>query len=461
MKEKINVMALLLPEIKELLKERRFADVKEILRNVHAMDIAVRFHDFEDNEKILIFKLLEKDKAIETFEAVRFEDQSLILDNLESKDISQVLNEMAPDERVDLFHELSDEEVQKFLSLMRKDEVEDVKKLIDYEEGTAGSLMTTEVVALSPDMTARNALLKLQEELKAGESEHIYSSYVTDENLYLFGAVDLQDLVIASPDTPVKDIMTNVEMIKVGAYAAHDRVAELFVRYDLLSVPVVNERNQLQGAIVFDDIVDSIQSENTKEIYELGKMHVEEGEKIRYSSSSSFDLMKRRAGWLMFLLVFDFLTGTVLKTYEHALSTVVALSFFIPMLLDTGGNAGAQVSVSIIRGLAIGDVKLENAWGIIKKEFGAAMLMCVIVGLVAFGRAILLQQNLLVSLVVGSTMSFIVLLAVATGVCLPLLSKKVGLDPAVLAGPITTSIVDIIGLIIYFNIAIRFIPQLQ
>jgi len=314
---------------------------------------------------------------------------------------------------------------------------------------------------LSSNMTAKDALIKLQEELKAGDSEHIYSSYVCENSGLLIGAIDLQNLVIARPDTLVKDIMTNIENIKVNTNTKDEVVAELFVKYDLLDIPVTNDKNELIGAIIFDDIVDLIQQGNTKEIYELGKMHIEEGEEVSYATSSCFDLLRRRAGWLMFLLVLDFLTGTVLKTYEGALSKVVSLSFFVPMLLGTGGNAGTQVSVSMIRGLATGDVTFKNAWTIIKKEFITALFMSLFVGGIAFIRAYLLEGELLISIVIGGTMSLITVLAVSTGVFLPLISKKAGLDPAVLAGPVTTSIVDIVGLIIYFNIAMLFLPALK
>ncbi|MFC1566507.1 magnesium transporter [bacterium] len=458
--KKINVLALFLPELKNLLREKSFVQVKELLVRIHAMDLAEGFLNFSEHEKIFIFRLLDSEKALELFESLRFEDQSFLLNNLANQEISQILNEMASDERVDLFQELSPKVVNKFFSLMRKEEVDDVKTLIEYPDGTAGSVMTTEVVILKPDMNCRDALLKLQQEQKAGTSEHIYVSYVINDKKRLIGAVDLQDIVIASPHTTIKDVMTSIEAIKVYDETDTQEVAKLFSKYDLINVPVVNANKEFMGVVVFDDIVDLIQNESTKEIYELGKMHIEEGEDIKYKNVTGFGLLKRRAGWLLFLLVFDFLTGTVLKSFEHALSSVVALSFFIPMLLDTGGNAGAQVSVTIIRGLAIGDVDDNNVWEIIKKETIAAICMSVFVGLVASLRAYLLQGDPMVALVVGSTMSLIVLLAVSTGIFLPLFSKRIGLDPAVLAGPITTSVVDIIGLIIYFNIAIRLIPAL-
>jgi magnesium transporter len=217
----------------------------------------------------------------------------------------------------------------------------------------------------------------------------------------------------------------------------------------------------LIGIITVDDIMEIKERETTKEIYEIGKMSAEGGEVISYAKATASELVKRRAGWLVLLLIFDFLTGTVLKSFETTLSSVVALAFFIPMLLDTGGNAGAQTSITIIRGLATGDVNFKNVFKVIKLEFCAAIFMGLIIGAVAFLRAFLLQKDLFIAVAVGLSMISIAILAIATGVFLPLFSKRIGLDPAVLAGPITTSVVDIVGLIIYFKIAQYFIPVLR
>ena len=266
---------------------------------------------------------------------------------------------------------------------------------------------------------------------------------------------------MAPPDMQIKEIMSSVDNVKVDVSMPLEDVATQFTKYDLLDAPVVDEHDRFVGIITFDDISELIEKTTTTEFYEIGKMAPQEGEAISYAKASSLTLVKRRAGWLMFLLVFDFLTGTVLKTFEHALGSVVALSFFIPMLLDTGGNAGAQTSITIIRGLATGDVTFKNAWRVVKLEVFAAIMMGLVVGSVAFIRAILLQQEVMLAVVVGLTMSTIVCLAIATGIVLPLVSKKIGLDPAALAGPITTSVVDVLGLIIYFKIAEYFIPVLK
>jgi magnesium transporter len=459
--KKVDVFALFLPEIKDRLKARNFAQLKEIIKDIPSMDLTEGIRFLEGNEKVFVFKLLNFKTAIEVFENLNFEDQSYLLNNLKSDEISNILNEMASDERADLFNDLSPKVVKKLTGLMKKEEIDDLNKLLKYPEDTAGGLMTTEFIELRPAMTAKKALLTLQENYRPGQMKDINSIYITDEAHKLMGEVTLQLLIMAAPDMLIKDVMTPVDWIKVDVTTPSTEVAKNFEKYDLLNMPAVDAEGRLLGIITIDDVVELVHKETTKEIYGIGKMSPKEGEEIRYAHIDSLGLVKRRAGWLMFLLVFDFLTGTVLKTFEHALTNVVALTFFIPMLLDTGGNAGNQTSITIIRGLGTGDVTFENAWKVIKVELIAALFMGAIVGVVAFIRAVLLQQSPLLALVVGITMTSIVLLAILTGLFLPLVSKKFGLDPAALAGPITTSIVDVLGLIIYFKIAQAIIPALR
>ena len=368
---------------------------------------------------------------------------------------------MAPDERSRLFKDLPGRVMKKFLNLLKTEEASNVRSLLTYKDGTAGSIMTTDLVALKKDMTARKALLTLQENLTLGHTKDIYSAYVRDENDILAGMVSLQMLLKAPQDMLIKDICSNADEIKIGADLDKAEVAKHFSKYDLLDAPVVDKEGKLLGVITIDDVVDLMEHQATKDLYEVGKMSSEGGELISYKTANVVDLVRRRAGWLVFLLIFDFLTGTVLKSFEHTLSAVVALTFFIPMLLDTGGNAGAQTSITIIRGLATGDVNIKKVWKVVRLEVVTAFLMGLIVGGVALGRAFLLQRDFFVSFVVGITMFLIVLVAISTGIALPFFSKKIGLDPAVLAGPITTSIVDVIGLIIYFKVAQAFIPALR
>lgn len=457
----MRVFVLFLPEIKEFIQKKDFNSLKALLKDIHSIDIADGWSNFEPNVKILVFKLLGAKKAVEVFENLVLSEQKYILDNLDNNETAQVINEMAPDERVDLFKELPSKVSKKLFNLVNREKIRDLSRLLVFKEGTAGSLMTTELVELKKDMTAKHAIVHIQENLRTEYRGNIYSAFVTDENHKLIGSIPLQDLLKAPPDILIKDIMVTADPIKIDVEADAKEVANLFKRYDLLDAPVVDKENTLAGIVTVDDIVAAIEKETTKDIYEIGKMSARGGQIISYARASIMELVRRRAGWLILLLIFDFLTGTVLKSFEHTLSSVVALAFFIPMLLDTGGNAGAQTSITIIRGLATGDVNIKNVFKVIKVEFGAAMLMGLIIGLVAFGRAFLLQKDFSIAVVVGLSMLLIGILAIATGIFLPLFSKKIGLDPAVLAGPITTSIVDVAGLLIYFKIAQTFIPALR
>ena len=461
LRKNVDVFALFLPETREFIKNKDFNSLKSSLKSMNSIDIAEGWHYLEPTEKILVFRLLGTKKAVEVFENLPFPEQNYILSNLENAEVLQIINEMAPDERADLFKELPKKVSRKFLLLTSKEAARETHALMDFPENTAGSLMTTEFVKLRKEMTAKQAILYIQENLRADYRENIYSLFVTDENQKLIAGISLQDLLKAPPDMLVRDAMSSVNTIKIDAEKNVKELGSFFKKYDLFDAPVVDKNNTLIGIITVDDIVETIEKEATKDIYEIGKMDAKGGEIISYAKATALELVKRRAGWLILLLIFDFLTGTVLKNFEHMLSSVVALAFFIPMLLDTGGNAGAQTSITIIRGLATGDVKPGNIWKVIKVELTAALIMGLVVGLVAFGRAFLLQKDFMLSIVVGLTLFLIALLAIATGITLPLVSKKVGLDPAVLAGPITTSVVDVVGLIIYFKIAQFFIPALK
>jgi magnesium transporter len=456
-----RIFALFLPEIKELLESKNFNQLKELLKTIPSIDLSEGWIYLEPQEKIVVFKLLSFKKAVEVFEDLRFFEQQFLLNNLENIEIAPLLNEMSPDERAQLFKDLPSKVVKKLFSVMRKEEVDDVKRLLTFEEGTAGALMNTEFVELKKDMTARRAILRVQESQKVGQTKTIYSVYVTDDQHHLIGGLTLQELITAPPDILIKDIMGDMSAIKIDVNTTQEEVAKTFTRYDLLDAPVVDQENRLVGIITIDDVVDLIHKETTKEIYEIGKMGTRGGEEIRYQRATVLELVRRRAGWLILLLLLHIFSGWILKNFEYALGTVVALAFFIPMLLDTGGNAGAQTSITIIRSLATGDASFKNIWHIAKLEIMSSFVLCLIVGVTAFLRAFWLENSLILSLVVGITMMVIVLVAILTGMILPFLSKRMGLDPAALAGPITTTVVDVIGLIIYFKVAQLFLPVLK
>ncbi|MBN1527402.1 MAG: magnesium transporter [Candidatus Omnitrophica bacterium] len=459
--KKFEVLALMLPGFRDLLVKKDFSGIRSILKDISPVDLSDGWRLLEAQEKLVIFKAMPLKKAIQLFEDLRFEDQKFILDNLNNDEITPILNDMASDERSRLFKKMSDRMTSKLFKLLKTGESDDVKKLLSFKDGSAGSIMTTDFIEVDKHITARKALLVTQERLTSAYEKDVYSVYVVDSDRRVMGKISLQELLKAPQDTPVKDIMSGVDNIKIEADIDKKEIAACFSKYDLSDAPVVDKTGKMLGIITIDDVIDMMQRQNTSEIYEIGKMNASGGEIISYQTATVWEMMRRRAGWLILLLIFDFLTGTVLKSFEASLSAVVALAFFIPMLLDTGGNAGAQTAITVIRGLATGDVNWKNIRKVARLEMTASLMMASLVGVVALGRAFLLQRDFFVAIVVGSTMFLIVIVAILSGLTLPLLSKKIGLDPAALAGPITTSIVDIIGLIIYFKIAQFFIPALR
>ena len=292
----LSMTALFVPEISALLSKKNFSEVKSLISKIPAIDIAERWHNFSDQEKILIFKLLRTSLAGELFEVLKFEDQAFLLDNLDNAEVSQVLNEMAPDDRANLFKDLPPKVIKKFFKLMKKEEVEDVRELMTYDEGTAGAIMTTDYIELRKEITARAAILKLQDTLSFDDDLDISSIYVTDAGHKLIGMVELQDLIKAPSDMLIKDLMESTDFIKINEYAPDEEVAQSFKRYDLIDAPVVNENDELIGVITIDDIVDVIDREATKEIYEVGKMTPEEGRMISYATATVKELISRRAG---------------------------------------------------------------------------------------------------------------------------------------------------------------------
>ncbi len=452
-------LVLLVPEIKQLIKEKKFFELKDILNEIHPIDLAEGFDYFDKEEQIIIFRLLKYNRAIAVFEDLDPEHQSWIIENLDKNPLEKLVEDMPADERTKLVKHLPERIKKKLLSNIKTEDLKVIQNTLSYKENTAGAIMNTYFISLSPNMTTKQAIEHIHNLSQFRRYSSLHAFYVVNEEGKILGGVTLRKLIAAPSDIKVKDIMSSVTFIKVHYNTPQEEVARLFAKYDLVIAPVVDENDVLLGVITVDDVIDIINELNTKQIYEIGKLTGKE--EIRYSEATPFYLFKRRIGWLTLLLIFDFLTGTVLKAFEHALSSVVSLTFFIPMLLDTGGNAGAQTSITLIRSFATGDVSFKNIFRVIKIELLTSVLMAICVGVVAFLRGLSLGVSFDIALVVGITMACLVVLAICTGITLPIISKKIGLDPAVLAGPITTSIIDVLGLIIYFKIAELFLPQLR
>lgn len=460
MEKTIKGFALFLPEINELLKEKNYGELKKLLKEVPPIDLAEGWGQFSLVDRNIIFHLLERKRAIEVFEDLSFEDQKILINSLESREVGEVLDEMSTDERADLFDGLPEKMVKKLFSVMKREEVEDVKDLLSYKENTAGGLMTTEFVELRKDMTARQAVLKIQESYRTYYGETIQDVYVTNAENRLIGGLSLQALIASPPDILVKDIMSPVQVIKINVNMHQEEVAKVFSKYDLLSAPVVDDENRLLGIITIDDIVDVIQKEATKDIYGMGKISgAERVAEIDYGKASAFTLVKNRMVWLfVLLLIGTFVSGRLLKGYSGVLQSVIALTIFIPMMMDSGGNAGAQSLAMVVRGLATGEVTLDQVWKITRKEVFAGLMSGILMGIIAMLSVFVLQGiNVRLAFSVGFSLAIVVTVATVTGAFLPLLFKRLGFDPAVAASPFITTVVDATCLIIYFEVAKRLI----
>jgi len=460
MEKGIKGFALFLPEISELLREKNYGGLKKLLKEVPPVDLAEGWSQLSLPDRNIIFHLLDRKRDIEVFEDLSFEDQKILINSLESRELGEVLDEMSADERADLFEELPEKMVKKLFSLMRKEEVEDVKDLLSYKEDTAGGLMTTEFVELRKDMSARQAVLKTQESCRRYHGGTIQNVYITNAENRLIGGISLQALIASPPDILLKDIMSPVQMIKINVNMDQEEVAKVFSKYDLLSAPVVDDENRLLGIITIDDIVDVIQKEATEDIYGMGKISgVERVAEINYGEASSFTLVKNRVAWLfVLLLIGTFVSGRLLKGYAGVLQSVIALAIFIPMMMDSGGNAGAQSLAMVVRGLATGEVTLDQVGRIIRKEIFAGLMSGILMGIIAMLSVFVLQGfNLRLAFAVGFSLAMVVTVATVTGAFLPLLFKRLGFDPAVAASPFITTTVDVTCLIIYFEVAKRLI----
>ncbi|MFH1784320.1 MAG: magnesium transporter [bacterium] len=447
--EKIQEIALFIPEIKQHLKDKDYASLKEGLKEIHPVDLAGGWRHFTPLEKLLIFRLLVSRRAVSVFENLSFEEQNHLINNLKSSEVAQVLDDMAADDRADLFDSLSEKSIKKLFSVMKEEEVKDVRELLTYEESTAGGLMTTEFVELKKDMSARQALLTLQEVHIKHTVESISTVYVTDAEHHLIGGVSLQTLIGTPANMLIRDIMAPVQVIRVGVNMDQEEVARIFSKYDLLSTPVVNKDNKLLGIITIDDIVDVIHQEATEDMVKL--VGTDEEELI---SKSVFKIAKIRLPWLFASWFGGLFTIWLIGAFQGTLEKVIVLAGFMPVILGMGGNVGAQSSTIVVRGLAMGHIDVKHLWNTVFKEIRIGLLLGitygVLLGLVAYFKYGLDMQYRLLGAVVGLGICSSMTIAATIGAFMPLFFKRINIDPAVATGPFVSTTTDILGVLVYF-----------
>lgn len=433
--------------ISELLELGNYNDVKMEVSLLHPADIAEIMGTLDTQKQVLLFRLLKKDQAIAVFEQLDFEQQENLLHHFTDEKVAEILNRMSPDDRMELFDELPAKVVKKFLNLLEPAQRSIAASMLGYPENSAGRIMSPQVVDLKEHYTVEQALKRIRR--LSPPEELAYTAYVIDAERHLLGRVTLRDLVLAAPETSIREIM-NQEFVAVLTDDDQEKVAQVVQKYDLLAVPVVDREGRLVGAVTVDDVIDIIEAEATEDLHRLAAIRTTEDE---YLHAPLWHRIKNRFVWLAVLLVMGTLTSFVMQGFSRIIEAVVALSFFVPMLIDTGGNVGSQSTTVMVRGLAIGRFERRSLWKVIWTEVLIGGVLGVLLGLIAILRVVFLQESFAVGIVVGISVWAIVFVSNLIGVFLPVLFKKINLDPAIAATPVITTVVDIIGVIIYFRIA--------
>ena len=447
----------------KLLDEKRYYSLRDLFNTMNPADIATVFEDIDEARLPLLFRLLPKELAAETFVEMEPELQELLIRGFSDSELKEVIDELYVDDAVDIVEEMPANVVQRILTQAEPEMRKQINEILRYPENSAGSIMTTEYVSLRPNMTVEEAILRIR---RTGiDKETIYTCYVTRGHK-LIGLVTVKDLLLCEDDEATIESIMQEHVISVNTLDDQEQVAQMFSKYNFLALPVVDTENRLVGIITFDDAMDVMEDETTEDMEKMAAMLPSEHP---YMRSSPFEIWKNRIPWLLLLMVSATLTGLVITKFEDALGVLPCLTAFIPMLMDTGGNAGSQACVSIIRGISLNEIEFGDLFHVVWKEIRVAVLCGVCLAAACFGKIMLVDHLLLqntsvtttVALVVCISMAMTVFMAKVVGSVLPLLAKKIGLDPAVMASPLITTIVDVLSLMAYFSVAVALLPQFR
>lgn len=438
----------ILDKILELLENKDFPQLGNLLKDMNPADVAELFEDLPREKMALVFRLLPKELAADAFAYMNPDEQTVLVEAFSDKELHDVVNELYVDDAADMIEEMPANLVKRILRHTDAETRVLINQILNYPKDSAGSIMTMEYVDLKRGMTVEEAFDRIR--AIGVEKETVYTCYVTDSRRKLKGIVTVKDLLLAPKNELIRNIMeTNI--IYVSTHTDKEEVASLFGKYDFLAVPVVDNEERLVGIVTVDDAIDVIQDEATEDIEMMAAITPTDKP---YMKTGVFATWKKRIPWLLLLMISATFTGSIITSFEDALSASIVLTGFIPMLMDTGGNAGSQASVSIIRGLSLGEIEYKDIGRILWKEARAAFLCGVSLAAANFVKLLLVDRvTIPVAIVVCSTLVVTVLAAKLVGCSLPVLAKRIGFDPAVMASPFITTIVDALSLLIYFRIA--------
>ena len=434
-------------EIKKFLETKQYNILKKQLKEINSADIPALFEDLDKEYAVKLFRILSKEQAGEAFSYMEPYMKEKLIQDLTDAELKSIIDELFMDDTVDLIEEMPSNVVKKILKVVNKQDRKIINELLKYPEESAGSIMTTEFVDLKETMTVEQALQRIRD--IGIDSETIYNCYVLNSNRILLGTVNIKEILISKPTTIIKDLMaTNI--ISVNTMDDKEEVTKLFDKYDYFALPVVDNENRLVGIITIDDAINVIQDEVSEDFEKMAAISPSEES---YFKTSVFKHAKNRILWLLILMLSAAITGGIITHYEQAFATVPLLVSFIPMIMGTGGNCGSQSSTLIIRGLATDEIKLKDVYKALWKEIRVSLLVGIVLALVNGIRILIQYQNFELALVIGFTLIGTVMLAKTLGCLLPLLAKKFKLDPAIMAAPLITTLVDIFSILVYFQIA--------
>ena len=440
----------------KMLEEKKYASLRDILVTMNPSDVAGLFDGLEEKQIPVMFRLLPKEQAAETFVEMEPEAQQLLIQGFSDNELREVLDELYVDDAADLVEEMPANVVRRILTQADPEMRSSINQILRYPENSAGALMTMEYVSLRPDMTVEESILRIRRQ--GVDKETIYTCYVLAKDRTLLGIVTVKDLLLAEgDDTEIQEIMTE-NVISVTTQDDQEEVAKMFSKYNFLALPVVDTEKRMVGIVTFDDAMDVMEEEATEDMEIMAAMTPSEKS---YLKSSPFDLYKHRIPWLMLLMVSATFTGMIISSFESALALLPALTAFIPMLMDTGGNCGSQSSVTVIRALSLDELELSDVLIVLWKEVRTAVLCGVTLAALCFLKVLLIDRLLMgnqsislsVDLVICLALGVTVVMAKMVGCTLPLLAKRLGFDPAVMASPFITTIVDALSLLVYFLFA--------
>ena len=435
-------------EIKELIERNKLLELCEYLQELNSVDVANQLMDLEDEELVLVFRVLPKDIAAEVFSYLDKDSQQHIVESITDREVTQIVDKLFLDDTVDFIEELPANVVKKVIRNTSPQKRELINQFLQYAQYSAGSIMTIEFVDLKAYMTVKEAINHTR---KTGTTkETLETCFIIDQARHLLGSVTLKDLILSEDDMIIEDIM-DTNLVSVQTSVDQEEVAHLFKAYDLVTMPVVDKENRLVGIITIDDVVDIIEQENTEDFQKMAAMAPNEEP---YLKTPVLSLAKHRIIWLLVLMISATVTGRIIQGFEEVIQSVVILASFIPMLMDTGGNAGSQSSTLIIRGLALGEITTHDYLKVMFKELRVGSVVAIVLSVVNFLRIYFIEHvEFMVGITVCASLFFTVILAKVVGSILPIIAKKLKFDPAIMASPLITTIVDAFALIVYFMLA--------